>query len=308
MQKNRPDKTPGYIETLLTTYFKDMQQKIALWHTSSSNFEQDLVYDKVHHAIQLYNKRKRMRWFAAAAIIVFLTVSTLFYSRWSAISNLVTPVAMLEKQSATGQITLFTLTDGTKIWLNSGSKLSYPEKFNGEQREVSLSGEAYFEVAHTDKPFIIHTGDIKTQVLGTSFNISAYQDEKNIRITVLTGKVGVGTKTGTKTMYLTPNQQAVFDKEQHILTRYDDVAASSEVIWRNDKLVYKSVKLGKVISDIQHRYDIHIKADKRILNCTISVDLGNKPAGEVMQILAEIINGTSVLKNEQYILTGIGCQ
>jgi len=309
MQKNNSNKISKYIETLLTTYFKDMQQKVSLWHPSSSEFAQDKVYDKICQSIQLHHKRKRVRWFmAAASIIALLTISTLFYNRWSLISNLITPVATLQKQSPIGQITFFTLTDGTKIWLNSNSKLLYPESFSGKQREVTLSGEAYFEVAHTDKPFIIHAGDVKTQVLGTSFNIAAYQNEKNIRVTVLTGKVGVTAIANTPTMYLTPNQQAVFDKEQQTLIHYN-VIAEKEIVWHNNNtLIYKGERLEKVLNEMQQRYNIKIIADERLLNCTISVDLGNKSAEEMMQILAEIINGSCKLKNGQYILTGTGCQ
>lgn len=309
MQKNNSNKITGYIEALLTMYFKDMQQKTTLWHPSSSEFAQDEVYDKICQSIQLHHKRKRVRWFmAAASIIALLTISTLFYNKWSVISNLITPVATLQKQSPIGQVTLFTLTDGTKIWLNSNSKLLYPENFSGKQREVTLSGEAYFEVAHTDKPFIIHTGDVKTQVLGTSFNIAAYQNEKNIRVTVLTGKVGVTATANAQTMYLTPNQQAVFDKEQQILTHYN-VAAEDEIAWQNNKkLIYKGERMEKVLDDMRNRHKIKIIADERLLNCVISVDLSNKSTQEIMQILAEIINGSCKLKNGQYILTGVGCQ
>lgn len=299
----------GYINTLLTMYFEDLQQQTPLLQPSSSAFAQDEVYDKICQSIQLHHKRKRVRWFmAAASIIVLFTISTLFYTRWSVISNLITPVATIQKQSPNGQVTFFILDDGTKIWLNSNSKLSYPEKFKGEQREVSLIGEAYFEVVHTDKPFIIHTGDIKTHVLGTSFDISAYQNEKNIRVTVLTGKVGVTTTNHVQTMYLIPNQQAIFNKEQQTLTQYN-VAAEKEIVWRNNRtLIYKGERLEKVLDEIRNRYNINIKADKKLLNCTISADFVNKSTEEVMKILAEIINGSCVQKNGQYILTGVGCQ
>ncbi len=308
MQKNNSNKIAEYIDTLLTVYFKDMQQKTTLGDPSLE-FAQDEVYNKICQSIQLHRKRKRVRWLmAAASVITLLAISTLLYNRWSVISNLITPVATLQKLSPKGQVTFFTLTDGTKIWLNSNSKLLYPEKFSKQQREVNLIGEAYFEVVHTDKPFIIHTGDVKTQVLGTSFNISAYQNDKNIRITVLTGKVGVTTTANIQTMYLTPNQQAVFNKEQQTFTQHN-VAAEKEIVWQNNnRLIYKGEKLGKVLDEMRQRYHIKITADEHLLNCTISVDLNNKSTQEMMQILAEIMNGTCILKNGQYTLTGIGCQ
>ena len=84
------------------------------------------------------------------------------------------------------------LPDSTQVWLNAGSTLDYPEHFDETTREVTLTGEAYFDVKHAaEHPFIIHTGQIQTTVLGTAFNINAYTDRSNIQVSVSRGKVKV---------------------------------------------------------------------------------------------------------------------
>jgi transmembrane sensor len=107
-----------------------------------------------------------------------------------------------------GKMKLIELADGSKIWLNSSSRLSYPERFSSNVREVTLlEGEAFFEIAHESKrPFIVHSKGVNTQVLGTSFNINAYKYSKNIEVTVNTGKVAVS--VGSDLIdYLTPREQ-----------------------------------------------------------------------------------------------------
>ncbi|MEO5562373.1 MAG: FecR domain-containing protein, partial [Chitinophagaceae bacterium] len=99
------------------------------------------------------------------------------------------------------------LEDSTQVWLNAASSLEFPDHFDSNTREVYLSGEAFFDVKHADKiPFIIHTGNISTTVLGTAFNIKAYTGQKNITISVSRGKVRV-TRTDGWEMTLTKGQQ-----------------------------------------------------------------------------------------------------
>src|SRR5690606_36092602 len=118
--------------------------------------------------------------------------------------------------------------------LNAESRLLYPSRFRGGRREVTLVGEAYFEVAHqADKPFIIHSGKLITQVLGTSFNIKAYENDPDIKVAVLTGKVGVRNLTGNqKAVFLTPNQEAVYNKAINSIGK-QKVDASLSVSWKD---------------------------------------------------------------------------
>ncbi|HEX2630438.1 MAG TPA: FecR domain-containing protein, partial [Chitinophagaceae bacterium] len=100
------------------------------------------------------------------------------------------------------------LADGSHVWLNAGSSVTYPVAFTGNERKVSVTGEAYFEIAHDkNKPFIVSKGDVHVQVLGTHFNVNAYDDEPDIKVTLLEGSVrcGIG---GVDSKILKPGQQA----------------------------------------------------------------------------------------------------
>ena len=125
---------------------------------------------------------------AASIALAVVVIST--YLLWQGTGQ-PNGLAMLEKTTQHGQKSTVVLEDGTKISLNSGSRLTYPAQFDKDSREVVLEGEAFFEVTrNTEKPFIVRSGDLVTTVLGTSFNIKAFPTE-NIAVTVATGKVRV---------------------------------------------------------------------------------------------------------------------
>lgn len=141
------------------------------------------------------------------------------------------------------------LPDGTVVTLNSGSSLSYPEQFKNDTREIALVGEAFFDV-HRDtlKPFIIETGKLRTRVLGTSFNINAFQDSDSIRVSVVEGKVMVYDSMEVKEI-LQPNQQLKYNKRDkgYRTARYDssmDRAWSSNVIYFNGTSLEKPPRMS----------------------------------------------------------------
>jgi ferric-dicitrate binding protein FerR (iron transport regulator) len=120
--------------------------------------------------------------------------------------------------TSTGSQTNITLQDGTKVWLNANSKLTYANDFNGNTREVSLSGEAFFDVvSNKNKPFIIHTAKIKVKVTGTSFNVRAYPDESRTETSLINGKVEVRLlKNPEKIYHLKPSEKLVLNDEQSV--------------------------------------------------------------------------------------------
>lgn len=114
-----------------------------------------------------------------------------------------------------GQRSVVQLSDGSKVWLNAGSKLKYPDQFNSELREVYLEGEAFFNVAkNAQMPFIVHTSDINIRVLGTEFNVKSYPDEGIIETTLVSGAVDIESPGKNETLFkLKPNQKAVYRKK-----------------------------------------------------------------------------------------------
>ena len=150
------------------------------------------------------------------------------------------------------------LSDGTGVWLNAGSSIRFPVSFAGNSRQVSLEGEAYFEVSHNGEPFIVSSGDMDVRVLGTSFNVSAYADEDQIKTTLVEGKVSVELKAEedapSKSLILEPDQQAIFDRSKSEIFEVD-VIASQYTSWMRGKLEFNNESLEQVMKRLARWYD-----------------------------------------------------
>jgi transmembrane sensor len=152
------------------------------------------------------------------------------------------------------------LEDGTKVWLNAASSLEYPVAFNGGDRTVRLTGEAYFEVAkNATKPFFVQVNGMTVQVLGTNFNINAYAEEKRFTTTLLEGAVRV--VAGNQRLTLAPGEQTSL--EQGILQRASGDAEDA-IAWKNGIFTFKNHELAAVMRDISRWYDVNIIYDKGI--------------------------------------------
>lgn len=155
------------------------------------------------------------------------------------------------------------LPDGTQVWLNAASSLRFPTRFRGADREVSLSGEAYFEVAKDEEhPFVIHSSGMTTTVLGTKFNISAYNDDHSQRVTLAEGRVKVSEESETQTgreegILLNPGYEAVrAEKEKNIRVRKANVDAA--LAWKNGLFVFDAESLGSMMRKLSRWYDVDV--------------------------------------------------
>lgn len=150
-----------------------------------------------------------------------------------------------------------TLSDGTRVYLNSASTLSYPTSFYGKTRNIKLVGEGYFEVAkNTNKPFIVNVnGKQNIQVLGTHFNVEAYQDEQQIRTTLLEGSVKI--TYGTKETLLKPDQMALTDMTNSTLTL--NPADTEEVMaWKDNMFIFSNENIVSIMRRLSRWYDIDV--------------------------------------------------
>jgi len=160
------------------------------------------------------------------------------------------------------------LSDGSKVWLNADSKISFPVQFDKAERKVSIEGEAYFEVAHNDKwPFIVaiapSVGGGEVKVLGTSFDIKTYG--KNIYTTLVTGKV-LFTPPVSNPVRLTPDQQTVFNVAGGV-TKTREVIAGDLITWKDDDLVMSKMPLDELAAILERRYDVQISfTEERLKN------------------------------------------
>lgn len=148
-----------------------------------------------------------------------------------------------------------TLSDGSKIWLNAGSTITYPISFKGKERKVSVTGEAYFEVAPDAlMPFIVNNGAMDVRVLGTQFNVNAFEDNgSNIKVTLMEGSVKI--KNGIVESLLKPGQQAVVTKEINVLSNID---LNLVMAWKNGYFQFDNASLQSVLKEVSRWYDVDV--------------------------------------------------
>lgn len=150
------------------------------------------------------------------------------------------------------------LADGTKVWLNSASRLQYPVVFSGDKREVYLEGEAYFEVKRdTAKPFVVHAGSQEITVLGTSFGVTAYEGETNDYTTLVSGKVKVAFERTDKSYILQPGMQVTYNKESGEVTERK-VNTAEYVAWKDGVYVFKQKRLEDILTTLSRWYDFQV--------------------------------------------------
>jgi ferric-dicitrate binding protein FerR (iron transport regulator) len=148
------------------------------------------------------------------------------------------------------------LADGTRVWLNAASSLQYPAAFTGSDRTVTLTGEAYFEVAKdAARPFFVKMNGMTVQVLGTHFNINAYAEEKHFTTTLLEGAVRV--VAGQQRMTLAPGQQSTLEQRSGLLQRGSGDAEDA-VAWKNGLFNFRNAELAAVMRDISRWYDVEV--------------------------------------------------
>ena len=144
------------------------------------------------------------------------------------------------------------LADGTRVWLNAESRLRYPVAFTGKERKVEMEGEVYFEVAkNKEKPFIVTVNGVDIRVLGTSFNVSAYQEE--VVTTLVEGKVQL--KKGNEQVILSPNQQAIWSDDEF---RVKQVDARNYVLWKEGIFYFEDVDLETILDDMARWYNVNV--------------------------------------------------
>ena len=201
----------------------------------------------------------------------------------------------LTAHSLPAKTKVITLADGTRVTLNANSDLRYPEEFSGNKREVYLKGEAYFEVVHNDKkPFIIYSGILKTQVLGTSFTVSAYNEQKPIKVTVLTGKVGVVDQSNKAHAILTPGLCATTDQINQAFTISRIADPEDAIAWLDDKLMFENATLADVATALSNKYAVTIKiSNQQMATKRITAIFQN-------QTLPDILNGITRLTHSKY--------
>jgi len=202
------------------------------------------------------------RWSIAATVAIILAgLAWVWYD--DAHPSKMAPVAgnmHVSKSTDRSEYQYLLLPDSTEVWLNAASTLEFPKSFDKNKREVVLKGEAFFDVKHADKiPFIIYTGNVSTEVLGTAFNIKAYPDMEKITVSVKRGKVKVNYAKKQVAM-LTVGQQISINQRSMAVSE-KSVKQSEAAAWQDGKLVYDDYMIGDIILDLERVYNEKVKVE-----------------------------------------------
>lgn len=208
---------------------------------------------------RLPGRKRRMALAIAAVLLLSIGGWWIFRQQAPAPSVAEVPAAKaVQKITQRGEMKYLLLPDSTQVWLNVASTLDFPETFAAGKREVYLSGEAFFDVKHAaDHPFLIHTGNVVTKVLGTSFNVKAYPGQPDVVVSVKRGKVEVS-KDNMVMATLTKGQEVKVINTAREAT-IGVMQENSVAAWTTGRLIYDSRPLSDVLKDLERNYNVTIE-------------------------------------------------
>jgi hypothetical protein len=181
-------------------------------------------------------------------------------TKTTSIDNVTRPLKYNTLKVPRGGMYQVVLSDGTKVWLNSETSLTYPERFDGEQRIVQLEGEAYFEVTKDVKEFIVKTNVADVTVLGTQFNVSSYKDNAFFSSTLVEGKIKLATshdKNKDNSLILAPNQRGLINKNSSKI-QFETVDTEVYTAWKEGKFYFEKERLESILKSLGRWYNIDI--------------------------------------------------
>lgn len=253
------------------------------------------MLDRVHHLIRKKESQKRKTlvrritgvYMKVAAILLLPLVvggSIYFYLNR-------TPLVVVADQQVSsvihapmGSRVSFSLPDGTTGWLNSGSKLTYSLPFSAN-RKVALEGEAWFDVVHNEKqPFEISAGQSKIKVLGTSFNVSAYKEEKYVEVVLQNGKVEFSDQTQSEEVIMKPSERLVLQDSKLEINAVDP---SKYKGWTDGKLIFRGDDMAEVARRIERWYDVKVEiADHDLVHFSFRATFKDDSLEDVLKLLS----------------------
>ncbi|MEZ4970899.1 MAG: FecR domain-containing protein [Flavobacteriaceae bacterium] len=272
-------------------------------------FEKILEKAKAEEEKNLKKRIGKSPWSRIAASFVgLIVVGCLSYF----ILNTNTSVDLVSQYTGVGEQKTVLLPDGSKVFLNVSSQITYPEEFTDTIREIFLEGEAFFKVARNERQaFVIRTGDLKTRVLGTSFNVRAYLDDKEVEVSVATGKVMVHREVHKSShldrVILQSGEQAVYGTQTGNLTKqYVDIDLMTP--WRDGILVFEKTRLKDVLKTLERWYDVDMVLNNdAIADCLIRSQLESTNLDDVLETLKFILNIEYEKANGKVIFKGGFC-
>jgi ferric-dicitrate binding protein FerR (iron transport regulator) len=261
---------------------------------------------------------------AAAAVITFVIIASVFFLRPSglrekdalAVEN-GNGVKLIEIFNNRAELRLVVLPDKSTVQLEPGSKVVFPQRFSDNDRKITFDGEGFFQIEKDpNRPFYVYTADVVTKVLGTSFTIRAFQKEPEVVVAVRTGRVSVyahndagdGNVASTETI-LTPNQQAIYSKPTHTLSR--TLVDNPQPIVPKESLSaihFENAPISEIFQAIEDVYQIDIRFNERLLaGCRLTTSISDGGMYDRLDIICTAIRATYKVEDTHIVINGAGC-
>jgi transmembrane sensor len=197
-------------------------------------------------------------------------------------------MSTIEKQNLAGQKSKIYLPDGSIVWLNAESKISFPEKFADEKREIHLTGEAYFDVIkNADKPFIVKSGNVSTTVLGTEFNVRVFEDEPVMSVALESGKLKVEIEgnNATPALFLEPGEVIKYTKKEGMVLK-DKFDREQFLSWKDGIIVFKDANLDEIFNTLARWYGVEFAINKIEAEWTYTGSFDNETLENVLRSIS----------------------
>ncbi|MBC8154781.1 MAG: FecR domain-containing protein [Bacteroidetes bacterium] len=272
------------------------------------------------HVRPLWSWRPWAGWAAAASVVVLVG-----FWGWHQLRPTTDALPVVEQTNPKGTRSQIHLADGSTVWLNADSHLSYPKTFTSALREVSLEGEAFFNVAHNpEQPFVVRLKTGSVRVLGTSFNIRAYAGDSTVETSVVTGRVafipqssavnerrtsrGQPAVPASDTLFLLPNVKAIQSLTRQLVVTQSTVAVN-QIAWTESKLVFRNTPMGEVAQTLERWYGTPVTLESESLRqCVLTGTFQNQSLREVMTIIAMTNRFQYDFTSSRVIIKGPGCE
>lgn len=252
-----------------------------------------------------------VRLLQAAAVLVFICTTVLFVYKYAHRSPVPVTYALL--QANKGERKKITLPDGSIVTINANTQLRIPSDFGMQRRELFLTGEAVFDVTKDEaRSFVVHSGNLQTVVLGTSFNMKAYPGEKSIQIAVITGKVRIEKKVDTSTTILTEglttNQVLTYHTDDDSLVigrgKADEIAA-----WQNNIFYFQQASIDEIAAVLERQYNINITLTGKVKrSCRYTLLLKNETFANAMKLLSQLSGITYEINDNEARINASSCE
>ena len=258
----------------------------------------EAIWKNRHQAAQKKIKMYNWAMSAVAVLVVALLLSNIFFYKKSDSNQLTSQLQTIT--TPYGAKTNITLPDGSSVWLNSGSTLSYPLKF-GKSRSVTLVGEAFFEVEKDKKPFIVSAKEGDVVVKGTAFNVKAYADDNKYEATLVEGVIAFNTKNAKNGVTLKPGEQVAKTSKGFTIKQVETKYFTS---WKEGKLLFKKEPFPSFMKKLERWYNVKIQySDSELDKLWYTGTIEMETISEVMEMISKSAPVTYSFNNKTRVFT-----